>query len=406
MSSVRLSECCTRPWAHSPRWLAEANKGYGSPVFIIQYPFPYFITALLRPILSFAPTATREAHELGVYCFLVLSGAGIAARFWFRHRFTPVASTVAAIAYILLPFIMGQALYTRAAIGELSTFVWMPLLLALCDRIHPLRLEVLSAIGIVFALLIVSNILSAALFWPIIILYTIASRKGAVLPVFLALALGICIAAAYLFPLVAYQRFFDSSALPAHHPWFELGRSLLFISWADVSTQNIITIPGIVSAACLTMFAVCYIWWGGENFADRLAMLSTLGLGMLIPIPGVGPDLINLSRLKVSGFDTCDAYSMKMLFTVLLTAGLGMLAYCRIVERKADPQERLLLAASCSAIVLMLLLSGRQFRSSQLFNSLGGSAGYLRLLWPVFSQQRWTIACVLASVLTEDRHYL
>jgi len=267
-------------------------------------------------------------------------------------------------------------------------------------------LEVLSAIGIVFALLIVSNILSAALFWPIIILYTIASRKGAVLPVFLALALGICIAAAYLFPLVAYQRFFDSSALPAHHPWFELGRSLLFISWADVSTQNIITIPGIVSAACLTMFAVCYIWWGGENFADRLAMLSTLGLGMLILIPGVGPDLINLSRLKVSGFDTCDAYSMKMLFTVLLTAGLGMLAYCRIVERKADPQERLLLAASCSAIVLMLLLSGRQFRSSQLFNSLGGSAGYLRLLWPVFSQQRWTIACVLASVLTEDRHYL
>jgi hypothetical protein len=37
-----------------PRWLAEANKGYGSPVFLIQYPFPYFITALLRPILSFA----------------------------------------------------------------------------------------------------------------------------------------------------------------------------------------------------------------------------------------------------------------------------------------------------------------------------------------------------------------
>jgi hypothetical protein len=31
-----------------PRWLAEANKGYGSPIFVIQYPLPYFLTALIR----------------------------------------------------------------------------------------------------------------------------------------------------------------------------------------------------------------------------------------------------------------------------------------------------------------------------------------------------------------------
>ena len=48
-----------------PRWLAEANKGYGSPIFLVQYPLPYFITALLRPITSFPPTATREVTRAG-----------------------------------------------------------------------------------------------------------------------------------------------------------------------------------------------------------------------------------------------------------------------------------------------------------------------------------------------------
>ena len=42
-----------------PRWLAEANKGYGSPVFIIQYPLPDVFTAALRPLTHFVG-ADRE----------------------------------------------------------------------------------------------------------------------------------------------------------------------------------------------------------------------------------------------------------------------------------------------------------------------------------------------------------
>jgi hypothetical protein len=55
-----------------PRWLAEANKGYGSPIFMVQYPLPYVVMTLLHPILHFAPTSTQESRELGVYCFLPL----------------------------------------------------------------------------------------------------------------------------------------------------------------------------------------------------------------------------------------------------------------------------------------------------------------------------------------------
>jgi hypothetical protein len=29
-----------------PRWLTSANEGYGSPIFLVQYPLPYFILVI------------------------------------------------------------------------------------------------------------------------------------------------------------------------------------------------------------------------------------------------------------------------------------------------------------------------------------------------------------------------
>lgn len=344
-----------------PRWLAEANKGYGSPIFLIQYPLPYFITALLRPITSWPPTATRESRELGVYCFLVLTAAGLAARAWFRNRCSPVASTVAALAYISLPYILGEALYARLALGELTAFVWMPLTLALCDRAHPSRYWVLSALGIVFALLLLSNVITAVLFVPVIVLYAIVSGERAdlsfvkrIASVLFALAIGIGVAAVYVFPLVAYQHLFDWQPVITNHPYAELGRNFLFVSVSDMLSYRITTIPGMVGATCLTLIIACYVWHADLGFVSRLVMLLTLGLGIVMVIPGLGPRLIEMTCLKTSGFDTFEGYSVRMLFTSLFTIALGLLAYCRLAEADTDRRDRVLLVVSCGAFVLML----------------------------------------------------
>jgi hypothetical protein len=344
-----------------PRWLADANKGFGSPIFFIQFPLPYFATALLRPIMSFPPTATREAHELGVYCFLTLAAAGLAARAWFRHRCSPVASSLAAIAYISFPYILGQALYYRMALGELSTFVWMPAALALCDRALLRRYGVLSALGVVFALLVLSNALTGLLFIPVILLYVIVSERPAdmsfvkrIAPVLLALALGIGVAAIYVFPLVAYQRLFDLNRLVTNHPYTELGRSLLFVSARDMFA-NQIAVPGMISAICLTLIVARYVWRADVTFVSRLGMLLTLGLGVAMVIPDLGPRVIEWSRLKVSGFDTCcGGLSMRMLFSALITIALGILAFCRVAGVDTNRRECVLLVISCGAFVLML----------------------------------------------------
>jgi hypothetical protein len=336
-----------------PRWLAEANKGYGSPNFVGMYPLPYFITALLRPILSFAPTATRESHELGVYCFLVLAGAGLSAWVWFRHRCTVTASTVGAVAYMTLPFILGQSLYWRVAIGELTSFVWMPLMFTLCDRVRPKRFAVLSAIAVAFAFLVMSNALYAIMFILVIILYAAALRKRAVLPVLFALVLGICIAAVYVFPLAAYQRFFDMDALIIHHPLVELGRNFLYISLSEVKNYRI-AIPAIIVSGCLTVFVAWQIWRGGGTLIARTGLLFILVLGIVVLIPGVGPRLIELGGLRVSGFESYDALSLRALVTALLTLELGLLSYSRIPRQQIDPRERVLAVVACGAFLLML----------------------------------------------------
>ena len=342
-----------------PRWLAGENKGYGSPIFLAQYPFPYFATALLRPITWFRPTPTREARELGLYCFLMLAIAGLAARTWFRNRYTPAASTIAAIAYIAFPYILGQTIYDRVSVGELATFVWMPWILALIDRIQPVRPRVLNGIGVLFALLILSNVLTSVLFAPLMILYALASgnrtgqspvRRAA--PLLISLAIGIGVAAAYLLPIAAYHHLFDAGAVSANHPYFELGRQLLNITSGELSSNRII-IPGIICAICLILFVAPYIWYSHVNRTGQAIMMVALGLGAVMLIPGAGKALIELAHLKMTG-DSYNAFSAKMLLTDLFTFGLGLLAYCRVSREQTNLRESFLLSISCGTLVLML----------------------------------------------------
>jgi hypothetical protein len=108
----------------------------------------------------------------------------------------------------------------------------------------------------------------------------------------------------------------------------------------------------MVSAICLTLIIARYVWHSDVGFVIRLVMLLTLGLGIAMVIPDLGPRLIEWSRLKISGFNT--PVGLQMLFTSLFTIALGLLAYCRLAGADVDLRERVLLVASCGAFVLML----------------------------------------------------
>jgi hypothetical protein len=344
-----------------PRWLAAANKGNGSPIFLVQYPLPYLLTALLRPLTSFAPGPAREARELGVFCFLVLAGAGLAARAWFRHRCLPWAATIAAIVYVLLPYIFGQALYRRAGLGELCSFVWMPLALALCEPLP--RFAVVSALGVVFGLLLLSNGLSAAVFLPLMMGYALVSWRSRHLPpgrcatwLLLALTLGMGTAAIYLVPLVAYRRLFDLKIMTVIHPGFELGRWFLYATSSSLTSNHAVSrglaVPVIASIVGLTIVVAVYVWRRG-SLVGRVFMTLPLVLGVALFTPDLGPALVGASGLMVSAFETPADFALTMLLTALSTVALGVLSYCRLATR-ATPRDRLLLVAAWGAFMLMV----------------------------------------------------
>jgi hypothetical protein len=295
-----------------------------------------------------------------LYCFLVLAASGFAARAWFRNHYAPLASTIAALVYISFPYIVGQTIYDRVSIGELTTFLWMPLILALCDRIYPPRLWVIGAIGVAFALLILSNVLTAALFFPVMLLYAIVSGKheGAsyldcIAFVLGSVALGIGVAATYIFPLLASHRFLNADAVPANHPYAELGRQLLFITSSEVAAYRI-ALAGIALSLCLALVVAWVVWRSKVSVAGRLGLLATLGMGTAMLIPDLGPKFTQLGHLRVSGFDSYNGFCVRMLFTALFTLGLGFLAYCRLAAEGTNSRQRLLLIVSCCSFFMML----------------------------------------------------
>lgn len=341
-----------------PRWLVEENKGYGSPIFLAQYPLPYFVTALLRPITSF-PSETREARELGLFAWLALVGAGLAGWHWLKKFTRPLAATLAAIVYMSLPYILGAGLYGRVAIGELCTFIWMPMALSLCDSLYrkPSTVFVLSG---VYALLLLSNMLSALLFAPVLTMYAVFQERRIELSlirrtslVLLAQLLGAGIAGIYLIPLLAFRSFFDLHQMESFLPGYQFGLYFLNIASNDVRSRVAIGIGGAVLFIVATAW---YLWRSGLNVRLRFGIALTLVLGALALIPNFG-----LSIIRLSGFHLRPAPENDFAATTALgaffTVALGFLAYCRSSEDSVGQQKPLLLFIAASSFFFMLPFS-------------------------------------------------
>jgi hypothetical protein len=345
-----------------PRWLVNANKGLGTPVFFLQYPLPYFTTALLRPFVWSPVGAQREARELGVCLFLMIAAAGFAGRLWFRKHSSAVASTLAAIVYMSLPYLLSQGVYARAALGEVYAFVWMPLALAICDSLRP-SVSVISILGAVLACLFLSNAIIAVLFVPALIFYTMEVYHGGgpltikttILPLFLlliGLVIGVGLSAIYVFPVVAYRALFDWSQMPAYLPGYELGRYFLFLTSGNLASSRII-VAVLVGTIAFTLAVLGQAWCAPVSRTERICMCVVLGLMLLCMVPNVGPKMIRASGLRLTEYEQPD-FTARALLVSLCTLGLGILAYCRVAGAGARRRDKMLLGIALGAVVLML----------------------------------------------------
>jgi hypothetical protein len=344
-----------------PRWLAEENKGFGSPIFLIQYPLPYYATALLRPITSFPPVI-RETRELGLFCFLALAAAGFAAWTWLRKSTGPAAAALAAVVYMSLPYVLETGIYSRVAIGELCNFIWMPVALSLGETMYAKR-SALFTLGGIFALMLLSNLLTAVLFAPVLLIYSIYVGNGTepswyrrAILVVLAQILGAGTAAIYLVPLVAYRRLFDLHQMEAILPTYRFGFYFLNVISANLETRVIAL--GIAAAFFFLGAAGWYIWKSSSAPRIRICLALAVGLGALTLIPNLGPAIIRSSGFEVPPTPSnVRDFMATMLPGIILTISLGFLAYCRVAENNAGKREAALLLIAVVSFFLMLPFS-------------------------------------------------
>ncbi len=342
-----------------PRWLAEENLGYGSPVFLVQYPLPYYVTALLRPLKAF-PVANRESRELGVFCFLALAAAGLAAWLWLSRFTRPLAATLGAVVYISLSFILQDGIYARGAIGELCTFIWMPLAFYFCESLHKDLVAVFPLAG-VFALLLVSNLLASLLFTPVLVIYAVWSSRWTqqpffvrALPVLAAEFLGAGIAGVYLFPLLAYRRLFDVHQMEMILPGYQLGWYFLHLTSTNLANR---IIP--VSMAGAALFAGVLGWYllrAKATRRPRLVMGSLLVLSLLSMVPNLGLAVARTSGFALQTLPAGD-FAASMLLSLFFTAALGFLAFCRATGDTESGRESVLFFLVTASFFFMLPFS-------------------------------------------------
>lgn len=147
------------------RWADNLNYSYGSPLFIFFYPLPYFISSFLYILGVSLETAFKLVIGLS---FII---APICFFLWSRYIFKTYVAFIASVFYGLAPYHLLD-LYVRGDIGEVVSFVFLPLVFLYIEKYVALeKLKYIFLGGIFFAFLIISHQGIALMFFPVIVGY-------------------------------------------------------------------------------------------------------------------------------------------------------------------------------------------------------------------------------------------
>jgi len=192
-----------------PRWLQGMNAGLGSPVFYYYPPAPYFLTSLLRPVLS--SVDPLGWYQLGIAASVALMLSGISCYLWlFEIVNDDKAACVAAILYVWMPYHLAIDFYARGAFAELCAFVWMPLILYAVVRLIKGGRFAFVGLSAAYAGLCLTHLPVTLMFSlvPLAYAYSRAARGRKMSVTFQTLAamlLGATLAAFYLLPAFLTQ---------------------------------------------------------------------------------------------------------------------------------------------------------------------------------------------------------
>ena len=148
-----------------PRWSQDLNYGFGHPVLIFFYPFPYYAASAFH-ILGFSFIDSTKFF-FGITYIL----SGIFMFLFVRKLYGETAGISSSILYLLAPYRFVD-LYVRGAIGEHAAFLFLPLILYFFIKLSKcLRFGSFVGASLSIAGLILTHNAVSLMFLPFIVLY-------------------------------------------------------------------------------------------------------------------------------------------------------------------------------------------------------------------------------------------
>jgi hypothetical protein len=284
-----------------PRWLMGTHHGFGSPVFFVYGPLPFYISSTFAPLAAWFPSKPPGYVELTLSAGLALWCSGLAAYLWLRRFCVETAAIVGALVYLASPYHVTVDLYMRAAFAEFWAFVWMPLILYFTEGVVRNRRYAVIGLALSYALLVMTHLLTTLMFSPVPIAYALflsktAERRIALARLATGMALGIGLASVYFLPAMEHERHVSPSdfLLDPVYQWQRnfppLDARLFQVegSWpAFVQFVAVVVILFLLALACLTVIVrgAAGVFWVSAAGASLFMMLPiSTPVWRLLPI--------------------------------------------------------------------------------------------------------------------------
>ncbi len=164
---LQMFDSSIRDGAWYPRWATDMVFGYGYPLWLILAPIPFYVGEAFHLAGMDLVSAVKLVDGLAFLC------SSFGMYLFVKDVFGRNAAIVAAVAYAYVPYHLVD-LYVRSAQAELVGFVFPPFAMWAFFRLsltHHLRYVALA--GLAYAGLLLSHIQTAVLFTPVIGLYLI-----------------------------------------------------------------------------------------------------------------------------------------------------------------------------------------------------------------------------------------
>lgn len=155
-----------------PRWAADLNSGYGSPLFIFFYPLPGYLASFIHIFNIEFETIFKIIVSLSFFL------APVSLFIWLESKVKSEVAFAASIIYLVVPYRILDTL-VRGDVAELLSFVFVPLVFLAIDKAQENKnLTSIILGGIVYGFLILSHNAIAFIFAPVLFFYAIIFAKN------------------------------------------------------------------------------------------------------------------------------------------------------------------------------------------------------------------------------------